>query len=153
MAPECCSSSHFRRNPIRPSTPTIVSSVSSQISPRLRMNAPDTAINRLLSRAPRMSGVCWALFGGWAVIVGGYCLVSLTAPEWQGADRVWRHLPVPRRSVRLRGADDECRRCPNGERVCSGCSWRLGAPPGWWASPYGLTSKSCCASRPPTLYR
>jgi signal transduction histidine kinase len=48
------------------------------------MNAPEAAINRLMSRAPRMSGICWALFGGWAVIVGGYCIVSLTVPGGRG---------------------------------------------------------------------
>ncbi len=48
------------------------------------MNAPETAMNRLMSRAPRMSGIGWALFGGWAVIVGGYCIVSLTVPGGRG---------------------------------------------------------------------
>ncbi len=48
------------------------------------MNAPDTALNRVMSRAPRMSPICWALTVGWAVIVGGYCLVALTVPTGRG---------------------------------------------------------------------
>src|SRR5580700_1443956 len=48
------------------------------------MNAPDTALNRLLTRAPRMSASSWALLAGWGVIVGGYCLVALTAPSGRG---------------------------------------------------------------------
>jgi signal transduction histidine kinase len=48
------------------------------------MNAPDTALNRLLTRAPRMSASGWALFAGWGVVVGGYCLVALTAPSGRG---------------------------------------------------------------------
>jgi len=48
------------------------------------MNAPDTALNRLLTRAPRMSASGWALFAGWGVIVGGYCLLALTAPSGRG---------------------------------------------------------------------
>src|ERR1700730_17734677 len=48
------------------------------------MNAPDTALNRLLTRAPRMSASGWALFAGWGVIVGGYCLLAVTAPSGRG---------------------------------------------------------------------
>src|ERR1700722_7954346 len=48
------------------------------------MNAPDTALNRLLTRAPRMPASSWALIAGWGVIVGGYCLVALTAPSGRG---------------------------------------------------------------------
>jgi signal transduction histidine kinase len=48
------------------------------------MNKQDSRVINWLSRAPRMPGTFWPLVGGWTVIVGGYCLVSLTVASSHG---------------------------------------------------------------------
>jgi signal transduction histidine kinase len=48
------------------------------------MNTQETAVARFLSRAPRLSAASWGLIAGWALIVGGYCIVSLTVAPGRG---------------------------------------------------------------------
>ena len=48
------------------------------------MNKQDSQVINWLSRAPRMPGTFLGLVVGWVVIVGGYCLVSLTVTAGRG---------------------------------------------------------------------
>jgi signal transduction histidine kinase len=48
------------------------------------MNKQDSLVINWLSRAPRMPGTFLGLVIGWVVIVGGYCLVSLTVAPGRG---------------------------------------------------------------------
>ena len=48
------------------------------------MNTQETALTRFFGRAPRMSGTSWGLIAGWAALVGGYCVVSLTVAPGRG---------------------------------------------------------------------
>jgi signal transduction histidine kinase len=48
------------------------------------MNKQDSLVINWLSRVPRMPGTFLGLVIGWVVIVGGYCLVSLTVAPGRG---------------------------------------------------------------------
>jgi signal transduction histidine kinase len=48
------------------------------------MNTQETALTRFFGRVPRISGTSWGLIAGWSVIVGGYCVVSLTVAAGRG---------------------------------------------------------------------